>query len=318
MAGMPHTTVPACIRDAMTAVRDAPVPDRVTGDFFTSRGFADGQGPHLVAMLRALGLVDGAGRPTIVWSRYRRPDQSAVVLAAALRASYPVVFERHPDAPARSLDEIVRVVARHTEHAPHHVARTADCFLRLCELADFTVPQLDPPRPAPDDALRLSSRERLLAMRRLTAAHVEALECVHHGLHRPAHVSVWNGFVVAALSVLSADGFAAVRRVRPSWHGATVEDLSVHTSGSLLLDMIGALDVFDVAEIDDLGLLLQRRDDCARPTFYDPDEHDTETYLAEVVAAAILLIDRAHRGSAVAPVSAGAAPSTSPRPTTRR
>ncbi|MRJ77557.1 hypothetical protein GEV29_13510 [Aeromicrobium sp. SMF47] len=293
MAGMPHTTVPSSIPIVLRTIRSATVPRKVTGQFLEANGLPEGEGIHMVGLLRALGFIDGAGRPTIIWSRYRRPDQSAVVLATAVRSAYAPLFQRFNDAYDQPAEALARVIRRHTEYAEHHIARTAECFLVLCEHSDFTVTVLVPTQQQPSGTIKLTARERLTAMRRLTAAHSEALECLSHELHRPAHVSVWNAFAATALTILAADEFGAVRAVRPSWKGTTVEDLSMHTSGELLLEMLSQLGLVDLAEVDDLGILLQRRDDCAHPTFYTPTSEETVVYVAEVVAAALALIGRA-------------------------
>lgn len=296
MPGMPHTTVPTSIPVALMAVQGATVPGKVTGAFLESNGVPAGEGNHLVGLLRALGFVDGAGRPTLTWNRYRRPDQSAVVLATAVRAAYAPLFERHADAYAHSATTLAKVVRRHTEYAEHHVERTAECFLVLCAYADFSVPMLSPAREPSSEVVQLTTRERLTAVRRLVAAHTEALDCLHHDLTRPAYVSAWNGFAAMALTILAAGDFSAARAVRPSWKGATVEDLSMHTSGALLLEMLSRLGLCDLAEVDDLGILLQRRHDCAHPTFFTPTPDEEAVYLSEVVAAALVLLGRTQQG----------------------
>lgn len=292
MGGMPHTTDPSSIHLTLKAIQNATVPGKVTAAFLESNGIPTGEGGHVVGMLRSLGFVDGAGRPTLTWNRYRRPDQASVVLAAALRNAYSPLFERYPDAPDRDLVALGKVIRRHTEYSDHHVNRTAECFLALSQHANFAVSVISTAKSPATREIKLTPHERLLAMRRLTAAVQEALECARHDLFRPAHISVWNGFTALALTMLASNEFAAVRAIRPSWSGGTIEDLSVRTTGELLLEMLSSLELCTEDEVDDLEILLQGRDDSARPTFFAPTAEETADYISDVITAAIALIDR--------------------------
>lgn len=292
MGGMPHTTNPSSIPLTLKAIQDATVPGKVTAAFLEANGIPTGEGGHIVGMLRSLGFVDGAGRPTLTWNRYRRPDHAGVVLAGALRNAYAPLFTRYPDAPDRDLTSLGKVIRRHTEYSEHHVARTAECFMALTQHANFSVAVIQTAKSPASRHIKLSAHERLLAMRRLTAAHQEALECTRHELHRPAHVSVWNGFTALALTMLASNDFAAVRAIRPSWVGGTIEDLSMRTTGELLLEMLSSLELCSTDELADLEILLQARDDSARPTFFTPTAEETADYISDVVTAAIDLVGR--------------------------
>ncbi|MFI5428647.1 DUF5343 domain-containing protein [Aeromicrobium sp. UC242_57] len=181
MAGMPHTTAPSSIPLTLKAIQDATVPGKVTAAFLEANGIPAGEGGHVVGMLRSLGFVDGAGRPTLTWNRYRRPDHAGVVLAGALRNAYAPLFVRYPDAPDRDLASLAKVIRRHTEYSEHHVTRTAECFLALTQHANFSVSVIQTSKSPASRQIRLTPHERLLAMRRLTAAYQEALECTRHG-----------------------------------------------------------------------------------------------------------------------------------------
>lgn len=292
MTGMPHTTAPTSIPLALKAIQNATVPGKVTAAFLEGNGIPPGEGGHVVGMLRSLGFVDGAGRPTLTWSRFRRPDQASVVLAGALRNAYSPLFERYPDAPDRDVVALGKVIRRHTEYSDHHVTRTAECFLALAQHANFAVSVISTAKSPASREIVMAPHEKLLAMRRLTAAHHEALECARHNLFRPAHVSAWNGFTALALTMLSSREFSAVRAIRPSWAGGTIEDLSMRTTGELLLEMLSSLDLCTEDEVDDLEILLQARDDSTRPTFFSPTAEETADYISDVVSAALNLLKR--------------------------
>lgn len=292
MGGMPHTTNPASIPLALKAVASATIPGKVTPVFLAANGIPESEGGHMVGMLRALGFVDSGGRPTQLWHRYRNEDTGPVALAAALRNVYAPLFARYSNAHQRDVPSLAKIIRRHTEYSDHHVNRTAECFLVLAQHANFDVSVISAERAPATRDVTLNPYDRILAIRRLTAAHQEALECARHGLYRPAHVSIWNGFATLALTMLAANQFQAVRTVLPQWHGETIEDLSMSMTGKQLLEMLSTLGWITLDELDDLDILLQAHHDSAHPTFFSPSEEETAEYMSDVVAAALMLLRR--------------------------
>ncbi len=289
---MPHTTEPSSIPLVLRTIRAASAPDRVSGQHLESNGLATGEGPHMVGLLRAMGFVDAAGTPTTLWHQYQETDGSARLLAEALRTAYAPLFEAFDSpekVPPRTLGKVVRDV---TGYSQRHVAQTVDSFQVLCDRADFSRRRVADPTP-PAAEIRFTIRSRITGLSRLAEGLQEARTCIDHGLHRPAYVSAWNGYVALAVTFLAAEDFAAVRAIRPSWTVTSIEDLSIRTPGAELLRMLADLDLTtgDIADV--LPLLLQSRNDCAYPTSFRPTAAEADDYVVDVHQAAMLLVDRA-------------------------
>ncbi len=289
MAGMPHTTVPATIPFALRTIRTASTPRRVTGRHLEANGLARGEGPHMVGLLRAVGFIDAAGRPTNLWMGYQTGPAVSGLLADALRIAYAPLFDEFPAAQKEVSTSLARVIRSSTDYSDHHVFRTIESFQALCRFADFTAGSTQSPPPGP---LRLSDQTRDSCLSLQAMWIREAQECIRHGLCRAAHVSAWNGFVGLAMALLSANDFAAVRMLRPTWKGSTAEELAMRTPGAQLLGMLEKLELCDNDQVDQLPLLLQRRNDCAHPTSYDPTLAETLDYVSAVESAGKRLLSK--------------------------
>lgn len=293
MTGMPHTTVPSSIPLALRTVRTASTPHRVTGSHLEANGLAKGEGAHMVGLLRAMGFVDAAGVPTSLWHDYRKTDGSERLLAEAVRTAYAPLFEAIDEPEKARPRALVKVVSEATGYSRPHVEKTIESFRVLCERADFSRRRAADPVQvvAP---VRFTFATRRSALERLEHGMREARACVSHGLHRPAYVSAWNGYVALALTFLAADDFAAVRAIR-AWKVTSIEDLSMKTPGAELLRMLSDLGLSDGEMGDLLPLLLQSRNDCAHPTSFRPTAEEANAYVIEVHQAAMVLVDRASR-----------------------
>lgn len=147
----------------------------------------------------------------------------------------------------------------------------------------------EPLRTAP----RFTLEARLTALECLASGLNEARECIKHQLERPGYVSAWNGFIALALSLLSADDFAAVRAIQPSWKGESIEDLSMRTSGAQLLAMLDRLGLVEGREAELLRLLQHNRNDCAHPTAFKPSAGEAADYVKAVHLSGLKLLRRA-------------------------
>ena len=294
MTGMPHTTAPSSIPLALRTIRRASTPSRVTGLHLETNGLAKGEGPHMVGLLRAMGFVDAAGVPTPLWHDYRKTDGSERLLAEALRVAYAPLFQQFESpekAPPRKLATLVREV---TGYSQHHVDKTVESFLILCSRADFSRRRVAERTPV-SGPIRFTIGTRMAGLARLEEGLQEARACVEHGLHRPAYVAAWNGYVALALTFLAADDFAAVRAVRPSWKLTSVEDLAMKTPGADLLKMLFELGLTTGDMADLLPLYLQARNDCAHPTSFQPTATEADAYVLDVHQAALELIEQASK-----------------------
>ncbi len=115
-----------------------------------------------------------------------------------------------------------------TDYSQHHVDQTVESFWPCVSAPTSPAGGLRI-RPRPPAQIRFTIETRISGLARLAEGLQEARTCIEHGLHRPAYVSAWNGYVALALTLLAAEDFAAVRTVRSSWKVTSIEDLSMKT-----------------------------------------------------------------------------------------
>lgn len=289
MTGMPHTTEPASVPRLLKVARTASVPSRVTTGFLENNGFDHDEAPHLIGLLRAIGMVDKDAVPTTRWRQHRVPSASGPVIARAVRDNYKPIFRLLPTAQSADMTRLAEIVRGETSYAEPHVRQTVDTFMALCAEADFST---DPDGPTTALAVPSVGPPAMSGLVSLTRSLIEALHCVEHGLYRPAHVSAWNGLIATVLSMLAADGFSAVHELRPAWKVGNTDDLARRMSGAMHLDWMFQLGLCTDDERDSLDDLLRRRNDCAHPSDFEPTRDEALTYVTDVATFASKLAGR--------------------------
>lgn len=124
----------------------------------------------------------------------------------------------------------------------------------------------------------------------------ESLRAVEHGLFRAAHVLGWAGFVDYLHNFLAADGLKSMRRVRPNWQLASVEDLREYTDFQVI-EAGKAAGFFSKTPMKALHGLLNKRNECAHPSDHLPDFNETLGYLAELFQRIAFLQKKAVTGT---------------------
>lgn len=111
----------------------------------------------------------------------------------------------------------------------------------------------------------------------------QALRCVEHELFRAAHVMAWAAFIDHFEEHLAVDGIKAVAAARPKWPTTGIEDLRESVPERQLIEVgrdVGLLTKSDVKAL--LGLL-NKRNECAHPSTYDPALNETLGYVSELL-----------------------------------
>jgi hypothetical protein len=157
-----------------------------------------------------------------------------------------------------------------------------------------SLPHIGDPEEIP--RLRFDVNNRIEANACLAEALEESRKCIEHGMFKLSYVSAWNGFASLALTLLSANDFAAVRVTRPDWAG-DITDLASKTSGNDLVRMLNRLGLCTAIEGSTLEQLRRQRNDCAHPTMFDPGAREATDYLYAIHIAGLTLILRASRHS---------------------
>lgn len=120
----------------------------------------------------------------------------------------------------------------------------------------------------------------------------EATRCVEFGLLRSAHVMAWAALMDSLQEKLTADELKALRQIRPNWKASNLEDLREYVPESQMLDAAKELGLLSKNQAKALHGLLNKRNECAHPSGYEPGLNDTLGYVSEILSRIETLRDR--------------------------
>lgn len=91
---LPYLASPGSIKTGLERIRTAATPDRVTGDFVTTKlQIKGGTGAALIPYLKKIGFVASDGAPTELYKRFRNPSISGTAVADAIKFGYAPLKE---------------------------------------------------------------------------------------------------------------------------------------------------------------------------------------------------------------------------------
>lgn len=91
---LPYLASPGSIKTALERIRAAATPERVTGDFMTTKlQIKGGTGTALIPYLKKIGFVASDGSPTELYKRYRNPSIGGTAVADAIKLGYSPLKE---------------------------------------------------------------------------------------------------------------------------------------------------------------------------------------------------------------------------------
>jgi Family of unknown function (DUF5343) len=86
---LPYLVSPGSIKNALEKIRQAATPERVTGDFVSTKlAIKGGTGAALIPFLKKIGLVNSDGTPTDLYKNYRNPATGGAAIASAIKIGY--------------------------------------------------------------------------------------------------------------------------------------------------------------------------------------------------------------------------------------
>ncbi len=107
-AEYPYVLTPDAFRDFVTKLKTVGVPDKVNKQFIASLGFKSSNHQKFPGVLKFVGLVDSAGKPTQEYrAALRDPKSGPGALAGYIREAYSGLFDVYTDA-HRKDDEALR------------------------------------------------------------------------------------------------------------------------------------------------------------------------------------------------------------------
>jgi hypothetical protein len=314
-----YTSAPENLRTLLERMRKSTVPKKVSDKHLQNLILpGTGQVGSLRAVLKFLGFVDEDGASTPQWRKYVEAGSGAGVLREILQEKYADLFRLDADAPALSEQQLADIVITNTSidrtATAHAVAVT---FKTLCALAEFPEPEPIPARVPNPEPTRLrrgrhaiseststtlatprsdqgprpvltsvgDKRDRPFLSVEQTALMQDALHCMQEGLFRAAYVMAWAAFMDFYEGRLDADGLVAVRQARPSWgaYQRSIAEMRERYPEAQLLEVGVDVHLLSFTEGKVLEGLHARRNQCAHPSDFVPDERLTQGYIYELM-----------------------------------
>lgn len=122
-----------------SSIATAKAPDVFTHTFLTNtiglKGTADRQ---FISLLRTLGFLDGANKPTAEYAHLKNPSLSKKAIAAALRRAYQPLFDANENANTLSNDDLKGLIAQTAGSDAGMTQKISGTFNAISKLADWS------------------------------------------------------------------------------------------------------------------------------------------------------------------------------------
>ncbi len=144
MASLPYLASPGSIKTALERIRTAATPDRVTGDFVSTKlQLKGGTGFAILPYLKKIGFVASDGSPTDLYKRFRNSATAGAAIADAIKSGYKDLLQANEYFyeldDKKLLDLILQVTGA---EANSSVAKSTLSTLKsLKSFADFDAPK---------------------------------------------------------------------------------------------------------------------------------------------------------------------------------
>jgi hypothetical protein len=140
MAPLPYVTAAGNVTKALSGIKTAATPERVSQDFVkTVLKIPGGSGDQMTSYLKKIGLAASDGSPTELYRAFRNPTTTGSAAAEALRKGYAPLFIRNEY--AHKLDEpaLRSLIIEETgqDHDASSTPLISRCFIAIRDFADF-------------------------------------------------------------------------------------------------------------------------------------------------------------------------------------
>ena len=139
-----YVRTPSKFQELLKKLPTAGVPERVTIEFLKTLDFKSSNDRMMIQMLKGIGFLDENGAPTATYKAFRNPKEGPRILAKAIQDSYSDVFLANTKAQELDLEAVKGIIASKVSKGENVVSDIARTFKSLCDLADFSGPQLLP------------------------------------------------------------------------------------------------------------------------------------------------------------------------------
>lgn len=147
MANLPYVSAYGNVTKALTAIKSAATPTRVSQDFVkTILGITGGSGDQMTSFLKKINFADSTGVPSDIYKRFRSNDsESKQACAEAIKTGYKPLFDKNEFCYKLKDEELKGLIVEVTGQAAEStsVSNALNCFKNLRALADFNATSND-------------------------------------------------------------------------------------------------------------------------------------------------------------------------------
>jgi len=93
---------------------------------------------QLIALLKALGFLDGSGRPTSEYGNLKNPARAAKAIGQAIRTAYEALYAANENAHTLSASELKGLIAQVAGSDTSMTTKIMGTYSALVKLADFS------------------------------------------------------------------------------------------------------------------------------------------------------------------------------------
>ena len=137
MTDYPYAQTKKSLKGVLDKIPEVSVPKVADKAWLASLGFTNSNDHAVISVLRFLGFVDKAGRPTERWQSFRNGGNSGSEMASALRNGYAKLFKVYPNAEAMSRTDLHSFFAAGLDAGTQVINRRVTTFKTLTDYADF-------------------------------------------------------------------------------------------------------------------------------------------------------------------------------------
>ena len=121
----------------LEAIQEAGVPERFTNEFLKTLGFSSSSDRAIINVLKGLGFLDTAGKPTRLYNEFKNKPEAKKVLARVLRDAYQDIFLANENAYALSTEKLKGIFSAKTGKGKSVIEKMVFTFQALTKHADF-------------------------------------------------------------------------------------------------------------------------------------------------------------------------------------
>ena len=170
-AEFPYTPVPESLKRLLVKIPSIGVPEKADAKWLAGLGFGGGNNQVSLSLMKKVGILDTAGKPTDFYLALRAGDKAKV--GAGVRNAYPALFALYPDAHRQDDEALIAFARARTDYAAGVQRLAVRTFRVFTDFGDFDGAPAATRASAGGEKSRSESSEPGNARRSSVAAGVE-------------------------------------------------------------------------------------------------------------------------------------------------